>query len=43
MPTEEKMSGSQSMKVMWMVLPLRLDLDQTAASRRMKKARENWV
>ena len=41
MPTAEKMRGSQSMKLMWMVLPLRVDLDQTAASRRTKNAREN--
>lgn len=41
MPREEKMRGSQSMKVMWMSEPLRGDLDQTAASRRVKNAREN--
>jgi hypothetical protein len=34
MPSVEKMRGSQSMKVMWIVLPLRGDLDQIAASRR---------
>lgn len=41
MPREEKMKGSQSMKVMWMVEPLRDECDQTAASRRMKKESEN--
>lgn len=37
------MSGSQSIKVMWMggSEPLRGDLEKTAASRRTKKAREN--
>lgn len=34
-PREEKMNGSQSMKVMWVEEPLRSDLDHIAASRRM--------
>lgn len=37
------MSGSQSMKVIWIVLPFLRECDHTAASRRMKKARENYV
>lgn len=41
MPREEKMRGSQSMKVMWIVLPFLEECDHTAASRRIKKAREN--
>lgn len=41
MPRDEKMSGSQSMKVMWMVEPFLALWDQTAASRRTKNAREN--
>jgi hypothetical protein len=42
-PREEKIRGSQSMKVMWTggSLPLRGDLEKTEASRRMKNAREN--
>jgi hypothetical protein len=43
-PREEKMSGSQSMKAMWMggSEPFRRDLEKTAASRRMKNDRENY-
>jgi hypothetical protein len=40
-PREEKMRGSQSMKLMLMSEPLRAECDQTAASRRVKNAREN--
>lgn len=42
MPSAEKMRGSQSMKLMWMSEPFLL-CDQTEASRRTKKERENWA
>ena len=43
MPREEKMKGSQSMKVMWIggSEPLRGECEKIAASRRVKNAREN--
>jgi len=43
MPREEKMKGSQSMKVMWIggSEPLRGECEKMAASRRVKNAREN--
>lgn len=41
MPRDEKIRGSQSMNVMWMMEPFFAECDQTAASRRMKKEREN--
>jgi hypothetical protein len=43
MPREEKMSGSQSMKEMWMggSEPLSGEWEKTAASRRRKKDSEN--
>ncbi len=46
MPREENMRGSQSMKLMWISgssEPFLGLWDQTAASRRTKKASENWV
>jgi len=44
-PSDEKTSGSQSMKAMWIggSEPLRGDLEKTAASRRMKNASENCL
>lgn len=39
-PRTEKIRGSQSTKLTWTSLPFLTDLDQTAASRRTKNARE---
>jgi hypothetical protein len=43
-PRDENISGSQSMNVIWIggSEPLSADRDQRAASRRMKKERENY-